>query len=567
MITILSEPQNTPVDAVASVDPKGVPVPVTDCFKWCLQLDDADAVTTAGIFATVVVSFPNTTTVVSPGTPFKIWGRDFTVNNSINFTSTSFKTVTLGRTTASNFADMIRANLFFGRETTVTINDTGSAYVVTITWNTCREQPNFTPAGMSFLGVTATGATATYTNGVSPVYVDGVKVVTQLINNDGLDNPVPVSEFEGHEPDRLCDSVAPVCVDYRTDIEGQLYTILPELTLTSFTTPEQNGQSLMRVFQLNYGWMYREDCVSKSGTFMRSGYVVGINAAFPPNDPYQMQKYWYGHPDEFEPGQIYVKFLTSQPPKMRLCLDSYAWLWMTNNFSQEFGGEYILRHEMRAYKNGSSVAFLAENLNDGSEESNFWYNPYCLNVSPGRFADNGFSGTFDYYITRVLVQNLTLDETYAETEVLTYYVDNCNCATMTDIYFLTPPGGYATLPVQIISEEVNTDGTEVNLYMPCEWDFEKRNKQGGRTLVNLRNYQRKTVRASLLGLSGTDRRFFQEFVMSPSKYIKESKGAYDWARKIIVDPGTVQIFENGDNLEMTATVYFSDIQVQNPASQ
>ena len=95
MITVLTEPQNTPVDAIASVDPKGVPVPVSDCFTWCLQLDDADAVTTAGSNATVVVSFPNSTSVVSPGTPFKIWGYDFTVVNSVNFTSNSFKTCLL----------------------------------------------------------------------------------------------------------------------------------------------------------------------------------------------------------------------------------------------------------------------------------------------------------------------------------------------------------------------------------------------------------------------------------------------------------------------------------------
>ena len=64
MITVLTEPQSTPVDAIASVDPKGVPVPVSDCFRWCLQLDDADAVTTAGTNATAVVTFPYSTVVV-----------------------------------------------------------------------------------------------------------------------------------------------------------------------------------------------------------------------------------------------------------------------------------------------------------------------------------------------------------------------------------------------------------------------------------------------------------------------------------------------------------------------
>ncbi|MCL5460074.1 hypothetical protein M3M33_15665, partial [Loigolactobacillus coryniformis] len=84
-------------------------------------------------------------------------GYDFTVVNSVAFTSNSFKTTTLGRTTAANFAGMIRGNLFFGRAATVAIVDTGSAYVVTVTWNDCREQANFTGAAMNFLGITATG--------------------------------------------------------------------------------------------------------------------------------------------------------------------------------------------------------------------------------------------------------------------------------------------------------------------------------------------------------------------------------------------------------------------------
>ncbi len=567
MITILTEPQNTPVDAIASVDPKGVPVPVSDCFTWCLQLDDADAVTTAGSSATVVVSFPNSTSVVSPGTPFKIWGYDFTVNNSVAFTSNTFKTTTLGRTTASNFVGMIRGNLFFGRATTVAVVDTGSGYIVTITWNECRAQANFTDAAMNFLGITAAGAAASYNNGISPVYVDGVKVVTQLIYNNDLNTPLSVSEFEGHEVDRLCDSVAPVCINYRTDIEGQLYTILPELSIDSFTSMEDNAQSLMKVFQLNYGWIYRENCVAKSGTFMRSAYVVGINAAFPINDPYGMRRYWFNHPDGFPEGQTLQKFLTSQPSGIRICENSYSWLWLTNNFSETFGASYKLVASFNVYFEGDLVGGTDFVIMDSSTDPNLWFYPICFNTSPGHVSDITGVSFYDYYTVRVILTDLGGEPIASVTELMKYVKIGCDCNKVTDVYFLTPQGGYSTLLVDVINTSVTREGTEVNLYVPCGWDFDKQNKQGGRTLVNLINYETRTIRASALSNNKESINWFQDFILSPVKFIKETNGEFDFARKIIIDPGTVEINTTGEFSGLTATIYLSDISVQNPANQ
>lgn len=567
MITVLTEPQSTPVDAIASVDPKGVPVPVSDCFRWCLQLDDADAVTTAGTNATVVVTFPYSTVVVSPGTPFKIWGRNFTVDNSVNFTANTFKTLTLGRSTASNFAGMIRGNLFFARAATVTIVDTGSTYVVTITWNECREQSNFTEAGMDFLAVEATGATVDYDNGVSPVYIDGVKVVTQLIYNNDLDTPLSVSEFEGHEVDRLCDSVAPVCIDYRIDIEGQLHTILPELSIDSFTSMEDNAQSLTKVFQLNYGWIYRENCVAVSGTFMRSAYVVGINAAFPINDPYGMRRYWFNHPDGFPTGQTLQKFLTSQPSGIRICEDSYSWLWLTNNFSETFGADYKLVASFNVYFEGDLVGGTDFVIMDSSVDPNLWFYPICFNTSPGHVSDITTIEFYDYYTVRVVLTDLEDEPIASVTELMKYVKIGCDCNKATDVYFLTPQGGYSTLLVDIVSQSVTREGTDVNLYVPCSWDFDTQNKQGGRTLVNLRNYETRTIRASALSNNKENIDWFQDFILSPVKFIKETNGEFEFARKIIIDPGTVEITTTGEFAELTATIYLPDISVQNPANQ
>jgi hypothetical protein len=155
MITVNSEPYSVPI-TTATADPKMPPVPVSDCFKWCLQLDDADGVIVAGTRPTVAVTIPITCTVPANGTVLTIWGKNFTVQSGSDFTSTSFKVVASGLQTAQNFIQMINGNIFFSRAVTYALTVPGSL-LVTLTWNECREQSNFGAAGMVFTAITALG--------------------------------------------------------------------------------------------------------------------------------------------------------------------------------------------------------------------------------------------------------------------------------------------------------------------------------------------------------------------------------------------------------------------------
>lgn len=568
-ITLTSEPQSTPLDSTAATDPKGVPVPVSDCFKWCMQLDDADAVLTAGVLPTVTVTFPAIPTVPANGTEVKIWGRVFTVNNASNFTGTSFKVTTFGAFTAIYFSQMISANLFFARAVTVAVAQVATDWVVTITWNECREQSNFTGAGMDFTAITAAGGSGAYVNGVSPIYADGLRLVTQLgIATDATSDFSTISEFEGHEPDRLCDSVAPVCVNYADDIKGLLYTIFPPLGWETFTESVDNGRSLMRPFSIKYGWMYRDNCVSQSGTFMQSGFVVGINAAFDQSDVYGMRKYWANHPDGLPDGQDYIKYLTTQPYGIALCPTSYAWLWLTNNYSETVGASYKLRAVFTVYKNGVGIGTFTETINDSALDGNSWYQPVNFNVSPERIFDLIRPlDDFDYYEVQVIVTNAANVPIETGTERLRYsLLRGCGCNT-TDVYFLTPVGGYGTIVMDIVTEQVVREGTEVNLYQPCEWSFEKRNQQGGRTLINLRNYKRLSLRAASIGNSQAERDWFTHFANSPIKYIRQIVDGVEVAVKVIIDPDTLDVYDNNGQLELTVNAYMPDMGIQNPSNQ
>lgn len=570
MITVISEPYSVPITTTTGAD-KMPPVPVSDCLRWCLQLADADGVTTAGTFATVAVTIPLTCTIPANGTVLTIWGKNFTVQSGNDFTSTSFKVVTSGLQTAQNFIQMLNGNLFFSRAVTYALTVPGSL-LVTITWNECREQSNFGAPGMIFTAITALGGSAVATNGVSPVYVDGLKIVTRVgIIPDAsitLSDFKPISVFEGMEPDKLCDSVGDVCVDYIDDVSTQLHTILPALTSTSFSTSDQNGETMCQPIQLEYGWTYRADCVSQSGTFMRSDVVLAINAAFDSKDPNGMRKYWYDHPDGFPVGQTYQKYLTTQPFGIRICTISYAWLWMTNNFQSTFGGTYRLRATFTGYKNAVGVGTFTKTIHDSSIDSNKWFQPVNFNISPVMVLDGLHltASQVDYFEVQVSVTNMSNGVLQVATEKLRYVINSCGCDT-TDVYFLTPAGGYSTMIVDVVSRDIVQEGSEVNLFIPCEWSFEEKNAKGGRTLVNLRQYEKIEIVANALNNNDADRTWFEHFRISPVKFIKETVDGVDVKRKLIVDTGSIKIYESGDSLTLSASCYLQDIPLQNPSNR
>lgn len=564
MITVTSEPLSIPS---ILTDPKAPPVPVSDCWKWCLEPDAADAVATPGAQATVTILFPATTTVPADGTAFKIWGYDFTVDSAEDFTSHSFKVETFGLLTALNFGSMIQANIFFSRAVTIVGSVVGSDFQVVLLWNECREQPRFAPEHMVFTGITATGATAVAANGTSPVYTEGYQIVTRPgVYQDATQTFYPISRFVGLEPNRLCSEVGAICPEYRLAIETKLYTDLPELTSTSFISSIQGGRSLMRLFSLEYGWTYREDCVAKSGTIKKSDLVLGINAAFDLDDPYQMRRYWYGHPDGFPDGQFVPDYLTTQPKSIPLCWDSFGWLWLLNNWQSEFG-TYRLVARFILYKKGVSGVFetFTHVINNPLTDGNSWYQPVNFNVSPQFVLDNAptlDASNLEYYDVQVVgMETLTTDVLFNASEYLRFVPGHC-CDGTTDLYFLTPPGGIGTLVVDVLTDEVVQDGQEIFLETNCDTVRTDRAKYGGRSLVGIRNYTRLTISVNVPPTTEWQR-WLRHVRQSPQHWVRVTDEAGNpLAKKLILEPSTTKIKETGSNIDFKITGYLADIPTQ-----
>lgn len=562
MITLTEQPPGI-TDLLSPTEP---PVALSECIRYCLQPDAADAIATPGGFATLVVVIPFACSVPADGTTFKIWGYDYTVDSSVDYSASSFKVETLGLLTVLNFANMIYANIYLNRAVTVSLVTNVSDFEVTVTWRECREQPRFTPTDMELAVFTTIGGSAVATNGTSPVYVDGFKIITRgiVIKDATLSGPA-IGVFVGLESEKQCTEVGETCVIMNDNFAAELYTPLPELTSTSKISTIELGRSMMKLFALEYGWTYREDCVGKSGTIRRSDFVLVLNAAFDDDDPYQIRRYWYGHPDGFPNGLTYAEFLTYRPKTSKIRTDSFAWLFMLNNWQDDFG-QYNLKASFAIYDQDGIITsvetFIVNNaLTDGSS----WHQPVSFNVSPSFLVDQfgiNLSNVSKYSVQVTGVDTLDPDNAFFNaTEYFTFELIK-SCSDRTDLYFVNSAGGIDTFDVQIDQVEVVQDGEEVQIAVPCGTGRSDRLRYGGRTLIGLRSYEKYTLSA-VLQRTSENTRWLRDLRKSPTRWlrVKDTEGD-PIAKKIIIAPGSIKVHEVGVGITVELEGYLQDIPSQ-----
>ena len=563
MIEITSEPRST---ANPGSGPHAQPLPLSDCLQWCMQPDAADGISTLGSQATVVITWPATPTVPANGTTFTIWGYTFTVNNAQAFTSMSFQVTTSGTTTARNMVNMLNANLFFRRAARIIVSGATSREVQ-ITWSDCREQQSFGDDAMNMDALIAAGASKVVTNGVSPEYVAGYRLIFRLLKySTPAQDFVPVTQFEGIDPNKGCSTIEEACINLMRDAAGMVYTPMPDLVNDG--EPDQLTDSILGRFKLEYGWTYRDDnCQPQSGTIKQTDEVMVWNAAFEPKEVYGVRRYWTGADDGFPPGQYVPDFLTTQPKILSVCTDSYSWLWLLNSFTDEYEdiGSVVLR--ISVYKKGTPGVF---DILEFVYPPVLWYQPYIFNVSVGRVLDN-VVGVTDETLDRYEVQAVLLDSgdnvLANASEYLTYVVAPSCCEESTDVYFLTPAGGIGTMLVRIDETEAVQEGREILTDVPCNtagFYQSAKAKYGGRSLSQITAYERVTISATE---TATDEYidYFKHFKMSPQRWLRvTSADGSHMAYKFLPEPGGVQIFRAGENVVLRATGRLIDLIVQQP---
>ena len=537
------------------------PIPVSDCLAWELQPDDEDLVETAGSAAYVKITFPLTFTPPAMNTPFKIWKRDFIFSGDFDYTAMSFDSDGEANPARNNFANMIEANIYFSPF--VNVNRSGDDNeIVQVTWKSCEELADFDGDNTDLTAFTAFGATVEVFNGSSVIYVPGYKITLGLMKYIGTQFSGSFKELlsrpQGIEPKRTCTGALLTYVNVMQLAKATLFTPLPvdpndDYALNDTYEEEPLNQNMMGRFVLGYGWVYRDaNCQVMTGTYRKSDEVLVINSAFEESDRYKMRPYWFGHPDGFPPGQSVQKFLTNQPDTHIVGEDTKCWLWMTFNFKDTYPTVDKIVLNIVIYQTGSSTIFEIVELEYNACE---WWQVKQFNVSPGRiFAESTLLDISQLGSYEVKADIYDGAEILANGTEYKKYVISRACQNSTDITFTTPIGGMSPLLVEIMEREVNQEGTEICVSTPCV-----PTGYGGRSLNEIRNFERITVRATR-NYSPEEVEFFKGFKTSPERWIRQPYGEGWCARKFIVETGGIQIYRSGEFVDLVATGYLSDIQ-------
>lgn len=528
------------------------PIPISDCLRWVFAPDSGDVIAAGGTVAEIVIVFPASPTDPGDGTTFIMWGHTFETQSATDYTAISFKVVAGDDLqTMNNFAAMVASNFFFAQATTVEV-DSG-ANTVTITWNECGDQENFGATQMVFDDIEGNAITsATPANGTTPEYVDGYRVVYRMrrvdIGNEA--NSGFITAFEGMEPNKGCTDVDAVAFDGMPTARKLLKTPLPNLDNSH---PAVAYDGIIQYFSLEYGWVYRDgNCIPRSGDFQFTNRSFVWNAYFQPEDVYRTRKYWPGASGGLPPGQSHYKFLTTQPNPHKLLIDSKAWLWYMINEAVQSLGTLELRVVAETSSGGAP--------NTDVVVSNSGYGVNAVNVSPSYILTLGLSGvtaeTLVSYSVAIVLDNVQITEA-----VSFYIIQTCESDKDTDLYFLTPIGGIGTLPVHIIEKNANQTGDEILLDVPCTASREDKGRYGGRTLSNIRSYESFTFRAYENSTEATN--FFRDLKLSPQRWVRRQAEDGTWiARKLIIEPGGVKVYEDGPKVTVEVTGYLGDITIQ-----
>ena len=557
MITLSKVPSSYSTDPATDMP---MPNDLSECIEFGFTPDSGDGISTPGTPATVDIDMTATLTVPADGTSMVIWGHTFSVDNAAGVnTANTFLCTTDAATTANNFLQMLASNIYFINATVSYWTSGGAGQRrVNIDWKGCREQPNFTGASMDFSAFAGTGITGTSANGTTPVYVEGIYMEVRLLK---YSNPnasfLPITRFETLRPKVGCNSIAESLIDYVRNIRRTLFTQLPDLSATAEILPTVD--TLISRYKIEYGWIFRdENCQPQSGTYKTSGEILVCNAAFDVSEPYGMRWYWHNAPGGLptETGG-YQYFLTNQPKKMRICRNSYAWLWLLEGDYQSGASAPKRTLHFSVTKKDGTVVAAYDDYNICQ-----WHQVLNFNVSPLRAGHvTGVQvADIDKYDVWVSYANASGIPGGVYSETLTYIIDD-SCGTCTDAYFLTPPGGIGTLMVDVIEKEVNQTGTEICLDVPCGTSREERARYGGRSLGNVRAWKEITVRARV-NYTEEAIAYFESFKASPERWIRVKSGTGYIAIRFNIDPGGIRIFRDGENVELIAKGNLIDIPLQ-----
>lgn len=510
------------------------PNPIGDCIEIEFLTDEYQVAAPTKAIATI--SFAPGDVQVN-GNAFTMFGEQFTVDGTQQFTGNSFDGTGNNFQQGSNFILMLRANPLFND---YQISGAGTAsvpYVVTITANEVGVQ---SPWAFDLSGM-AQPPTVVENNGVGGVYRAGYHIVYELIivKDDGS----YLSAFPMQKVPPLVNAsdgtILPIAVDLSNDLSAYLSTPIP-----SGGAPINVGEMLVSV-KLRFGdiqdaapcgveWISQEE----------SPIFQVINFASQQLDVEGYDPYC------FRIGGDLAKFMSFRYKYNCMPSEGWQWLYFFANYKSQVGESVSIDYELEikyyganAFPVDTDIVPVGLSNQDGV---------YALPIGKGNSDIIGEQILgYEYYTVQLRVKEdrSPIPSYIYLSELIRFRIgEGCGCDY--EIMFLSSRGGFDPIDcMELKSLSLSNEMTEICKEVGCGGEYDHLpNKAFERITLETKQHPKTESSIALL----------KDFKAAPLKLIKvkDAKGDFIW-RRLLLDPGTLKIWEMESKLTITMTGRFS----------
>lgn len=479
-----------------------------------------------------------------------IMGNTFTVSDSAGSTPTTWNGgSSVGLINAQFFRDMLKKSFYFA-DYIIELDNTGADPVVTITSKGNTDIPGWDDIDDTDLSFPIVGPVI---NGQAPSYVNGYRIMYRPEYLDG-DVWCPVCDVWNIAP-------VPVDADYNPiSLDVPIQGMLSKLVKTRLPILSQSSVNLDSTITKRIRLKAGSQQIGSGTTvayneFTTTEEAVIINTALQVEDVNGMADYAYSQTGVTDNS---ARFLTSRGLVSLACRSDYMWFWFYASVQEYFEGEgetvdaIVYKYTTKFYNNAGLLATQTATIanNDGV---------FIIPAGP----KNGLhQAAAQPTATRMEVQVMaiaTLDgvdtrDLNVSKKYTIHLVENC--CDDTQVFFLSPFGGYDTLSfTKRVGIEISTTMTEICTDDPCGGDI----LNSGKAQVNGKSFERIVLETSSYQKTEEQRRFFRDFKISESRFIlTTNEDGTAVIRRFLIEPGTLRVWQDGEKLRLTVAGYYAN---------
>ena len=533
-------------------------VPMTVSAAWgetiTFRFQNLEGLISAGTFASLEMTVNSSN--IADGTTFVLAGQTFTASNAtpsntdvlVNFNQSD------ALKHAQNLQGAILSNSFFAGRVSVTVDIPGG-YIVRVNWLSRGEQ---FPAGSTMPAPYTMDSEAT---GTDVELTPGYALVYQVWMNDGgVDKAI--TDFRAITPQITVDQEYGTC-EFEVNDALRPYLKL-DLPYGTKNTVALEFDARKR-FWILYGWRetVKENGLSKTvfHDLKQTEKEYVVYAALQEQDRFGLRLYFSGGDAPIIPEALYM----TKRPHFNVDRDSIGWLYAIMDIKERLNLgsiEYVYCVDRWDGAAWVSVSFTVMGTVDGI---------YRVPAHPKNLPTALSSGVTRYR-TEIRADVSGTVNTYASQEW-----EIGGCETGIQVYFLGDLCAFEDFTFNSIIEEDEVVDMEIALVPIRPFDndallnYGTRLSTGGRAVVNTKNFRRFTGQISAICDLESFRVYLESFLKSPLKYVRfksetvvgGSTSTIEIQRSIFIDPGSVNIYSDGETVDATVSFYFhKDLNVQ-----